>query len=40
MLGTHPTSPQQQPDRRSCPYCGSQLRSGSLTCHECGQIMS
>ncbi len=39
VLGAHQT-PQLQPERRSCPYCGSQLRPGALTCHECGQIMS
>ncbi|MHA1950084.1 MAG: hypothetical protein ACW987_09440 [Candidatus Thorarchaeota archaeon] len=31
---------QPQKNRRECPYCGSQLRAGSMTCHECGQIMS
>jgi predicted nucleic-acid-binding Zn-ribbon protein len=39
VLGSYQT-PQRQPEIRSCPYCGSQLRQGSLTCHECGQIMS
>ncbi|MFW9964699.1 MAG: zinc-ribbon domain-containing protein [Candidatus Sifarchaeia archaeon] len=28
------------PPRRMCPYCGTQLRPGSLTCHECGHILS
>ncbi|MHA2198296.1 MAG: hypothetical protein ACXABN_00360 [Candidatus Thorarchaeota archaeon] len=28
-----------EPARRTCPYCGSQLRSGATSCHECGQFV-
>jgi predicted nucleic-acid-binding Zn-ribbon protein len=41
VLGQYQTRQQQQrPERRTCQFCGSQLRQGSLTCHECGQIVS
>ncbi|MHA2352973.1 MAG: hypothetical protein ACXABX_07625 [Candidatus Thorarchaeota archaeon] len=31
---------EQQFTKRTCPYCGSELRPGSISCHECGQYMS
>jgi predicted nucleic-acid-binding Zn-ribbon protein len=31
---------EQQFEKRTCPYCGSELRPGSMTCHECGQFVS
>jgi predicted nucleic-acid-binding Zn-ribbon protein len=39
ILGSLPES-QPQKGRRSCPYCGSNLKSGAISCHECGQYLS
>ncbi|MFX1481740.1 MAG: zinc-ribbon domain-containing protein [Promethearchaeota archaeon] len=39
VLHTYHT-PQVRSEKRVCPYCGTELRPGSLTCHECGQILS
>ncbi|MFX1578833.1 MAG: zinc ribbon domain-containing protein [Promethearchaeota archaeon] len=38
LLGTTPQEPEIT--RRTCPYCGSKLRPGAISCHECGQYLS
>ena len=31
---------EQRVTKRQCPYCGSDLRPGAISCHECGQYLS
>ncbi|MFW9809600.1 MAG: zinc ribbon domain-containing protein [Candidatus Thorarchaeota archaeon] len=30
----------QQATRIECPYCGTKLKPGSISCHECGQYLA
>ena len=39
-FGLDSTQQEQRVTRRQCPYCGSDLRSGEISCHECGQYLS
>ena len=35
-----PVDQQPQVSRRECPYCGTKLKAGTISCPECGQYLS